>query len=107
MFTDCHNHYFFSVFLPYPSTPKAKLAFEHLDVPKLYHPFIMGANNSMVKSICESTGARVNIPPLSLNKNDITVAGEKDCVTKAVGHILKLLEEVVHKCLGGDLMFAC
>lgn len=51
----------------------------------------------MVKSLSESTGARVNIPPLSLNKNEITVAGEKDCVAKAVTQIRKLQNELVSR----------
>ena len=55
----------------------------------------MGANNSVVKSISETTGARINIPPQSLNKDEITVAGDKDCVAKAVSHINKLYNELV------------
>ena len=74
---------------------QAKLAFERLDIPKEYHPFILGANSSVVKSICESTGARVNIPPMSLNKDEITIAGEKDAVAKALVQIRKLYSELV------------
>ena len=76
-------------------TPQAKLAFERMEVSKEYHPFIMGANNSTVKSLSEATGARINIPPLSLNKNEITVAGEKESVAKAVSQITKLYRELV------------
>ncbi len=74
---------------------QAKLAFERLDISKEYHPFIMGASNTVVKAISENTGARVNIPPLSLNKDEITVAGEKECVAKAVSQIYKIVEELV------------
>lgn len=55
----------------------------------------MGANNAVVKSISEATGARINIPPLSLNKDEITIAGEKECVAKAVSQIWKLHSELV------------
>ena len=55
----------------------------------------MGAHNSLVKTISDETGARVNIPPLSLNKDEITVAGEKECVAKAVSRVWKLLDELV------------
>ena len=57
-------------------TSQAKLAFERLEVDKEYHPFISGPNNSLIKSITDSTGARVNMPPPSLHKNEITVAGD-------------------------------
>ncbi len=76
---------------------KAKLAFERLEIGKEYHPFIQGPNNATVKAIMEQTGARVNIPPPSLMKNDITVAGDKDCVAKAVDQIQKLHQEVVSR----------
>ena len=72
----------------------------------------MGANSTMVKSICEATGARINIPPLSLNKDEITIAGEKECVAKALSQVTKLHNELVsgpptktseeQMCAGGD-----
>lgn len=76
------------------SDEQAKLAFERLEISKDYHPFIMGANNVVVKSISDASGARINIPPLSLNKDEITVAGEKDCVANAVSRIWKLHDEL-------------
>ena len=66
-----------------------------MEISKDYHPFIMGANNAVVKSISEATGARINIPPLSLNKDEITIAGEKECVAKAISQIWKLHGELV------------
>jgi hypothetical protein len=82
---------------PSPSslTSQAKLAFERLEVEKEYHPFISGPNNSVIKSITDSTGARVNMPPPSLQKNDITVAGDKDAVAKATAQIMQLYNEMV------------
>ena len=74
---------------------QAKLAFERLVVDKEYHPFISGPNNSVIKSITDSTGARVNMPPPSLNKNEITVAGDKDAVAKATAQIMQLYKEMV------------
>ena len=67
----------------------------------------MGAHNSLVKAISDDTGARVNIPPLSLNKDEITVAGEKDCVAKAVSRIWKLLDELVSEERRGRLFGHC
>ena len=56
-----------------------------------------GPNGSLIKSITETTGARVNIPPLSLNKNEISVAGDKDGVAKATAQIMQLYKEMVRK----------
>ena len=87
--THTHTHN-----LSLPSS-QAKLAFERLEVDKEYHPFISGPNNSVIKSITDSTGARVNMPPPSLNKNEITVAGDKDAVAKATAQIMQLYKEMV------------
>ena len=70
---------------------QAKLAFERLEVEKKYHPFI----NSQAKALSDQTGTRINIPPPSVDRADITVAGEKEGVAKAVGIIKALYEELV------------
>jgi predicted PilT family ATPase len=72
------------------SDEQAKLAFERLDISKDYHPFISGPNGATAKRIMEETGARINIPPLSLMKNEMSVAGDKDGVAKAVAEIQKI-----------------
>lgn len=69
---------------------QAKLAFERLEISKEFHPFISGPNGATAKRISEDTGARVNIPPMSLMKNEISVAGDKDAVAKAVAEIKKI-----------------
>ena len=74
---------------------QAKLAFERLDISKDYHPFISGPNGATAKRIMEETGARINIPPLSLMKNETSVAGDKDGVAKAVAEIQKIHATVV------------
>ena len=78
-----------------PTSLQAKLAFERLDIEKAYHPFIMGPNNTVLKSISEATGARINMPPISLMKDELTVAGDKDAVAKAVTQIKKIYEDMV------------
>ena len=70
---------------------QAKLAFERLEVEKKYHPFII----SQAKALSDQTGTRINIPPPSVDRADITVAGEKEGVAKAVGIIKALYEELV------------
>ena len=78
-----------------PVFPQAKLAFERLEIKKEFHPFISGPNGSVAKRITEETGARINIPPLSLMKNEISVAGDKDAVAKAVAEIQKIHSTMV------------
>lgn len=80
------------------SDEQAKLGFERLEVEKEFHPFIQGPNGSVAKSIMEQTGARINIPPPSLMKNEITVAGDKDSVAKAVAQIRKMHENLRRTC---------
>ncbi len=75
--------------------PQAKLAFERLNVDKDYHPFICGPNNKNIQALAEKTGARINVPPPSVMKNEIVVSGEKDGVHEAVTSIMKLYDEKV------------
>jgi hypothetical protein len=77
------------------SDEQAKLAFERLTVPKIYHPWISGPWNKMQKEIVEKTKARVNIPPFQVMKDEITVAGEKESVAVAKAMIMKIFEDKV------------
>ncbi|GAB1602236.1 vigilin-like [Argonauta hians] len=80
------------------SDEQAKLAFERLPVPKIYHPFICGPHNNNIKSLMDSTNVRINVPPPSVMKDEIVVSGEKEGVMKAKSFILKTLEEKKKKC---------
>ncbi|KAL5491054.1 hypothetical protein EMCRGX_G016269 [Ephydatia muelleri] len=80
------------------SDEQAKLAFERLALNREYHPFIAGPGGAVAKQISEQTGARINIPPSSLNKNEITVAGDKEAVAKAVAQIQKIYRDMVRVC---------
>ncbi|XP_066928162.1 vigilin-like [Clytia hemisphaerica] len=75
------------------SDEQAKLAFERLNIPKIYHPFICGPDNEKAKEIANATGARINIPPASVEKDEMTVAGEKDAVQKAVQIIMDIYKD--------------
>jgi len=76
------------------SDEQAKLAFERLIIEHVYHPFLAG---SVAAGIVEKTGARINIPPGSAMKNEITVAGEKEGVAKAVSEIKEIYDEKKRK----------
>lgn len=43
----------------------------------------------------QETGARINVPPPSVNKNEIVITGEKEQVALAVTKIKKIFEEKV------------
>lgn len=40
------------------------------------------------------TGVRINIPPLSVQKNEITITGEKEGVMRAKERILSIHQEM-------------
>ena len=76
---------------------QAKLAFERLKIPQIFHPFISGPNATKAKEIMEQTGARINIPPPSARSDEMTVAGEKEGVAMAVSKIMEIYEEKKRK----------
>lgn len=73
------------------SDERSKQAYERLDIPKIYHPFITGAYNDKMKAFTEGSGVKVNIPPLSVQKDEISIAGEKDGVLKVKHAILQVM----------------
>lgn len=77
---------------------QAKLAFERLNIPKIYHPFIQGPKNALSKALAERTGARINIPPPSVMKDELTVAGDKDGVKAAVDEIMRIYNDKKQRC---------
>ncbi|XP_019637669.1 PREDICTED: vigilin-like [Branchiostoma belcheri] len=79
------------------SDEQAKLAFERLPVPKCFHPFIRGPKDEILNQIIGDTGARINIPPPSVNKDELTVAGEKEAVQRAVQRIMGIYDEKKRK----------
>ncbi|XP_027002519.2 high density lipoprotein binding protein a [Tachysurus fulvidraco] len=75
------------------SAEQDKRAVERLNIDKVYHPFITGAYNKVVGEMMQETGARINIPPPSINKTEIVITGEKEQVAVAMAMIKKLYEE--------------
>ncbi|XP_049810317.1 vigilin [Schistocerca nitens] len=80
------------------SDEQSKQAYERLNIPKIYHPFICGANNEHVIALMNETGVRINIPPVSVQKDEITIAGEKEGVTVAKDKIMNIYREMEKKC---------
>lgn len=77
------------------SDEQSKKAFERVTVPKIYHPFIVGAQNEKLNQMINETGARINVPPPSVNKDEIVIAGEKEGVLAAKTRIEAIYKEMV------------
>ncbi|KAJ8277086.1 hypothetical protein GJAV_G00071330 [Gymnothorax javanicus] len=75
------------------SAEQDKRAVERVNIDKVYHPFITGAFNKTVGDLMQETGARINVPPPSVNKTEIVITGEKEQVALAVSMIKKIYEE--------------
>eukprot|EP00088_Acartia_fossae_P053503 TRINITY_DN609_c0_g1_i4.p1 TRINITY_DN609_c0_g1~~TRINITY_DN609_c0_g1_i4.p1 ORF type:complete len:1249 (+),score=503.07 TRINITY_DN609_c0_g1_i4:195-3941(+) len=81
------------------SDEQSKQAMEKMSVPKIYHPFIQGANNENVnKMTANHPGVRVNIPPLSVMKDELSIVGEKEGVMAVKDQITKIFKEMERKC---------
>lgn len=76
----------------------SRKAFERISVPKIYHPFVNGPNNETVQKIMDDTGARVNIPPPSVIKDEIIITGETEGVQVAKARIEAIYKEMEKKC---------
>ena len=78
---------------------QSKQAYEKLEVPKKFHPFICGAHNENITRMqTENPGIRINMPPLSVMKDELTITGEKDGVMKAKQQILAIYQEMQRIC---------
>lgn len=77
------------------SDEQSKKAFERISVPKIYHPFIIGPYNERLNALIADTGARINVPPPSVMKDEIVIAGEKDGVLAAKAKIEAIYNEMV------------
>lgn len=80
------------------SDEHSRQANERVEIPKIYHPFITGANNEKVNALMEETGVKVHIPPPSVMKDEISIAGEKQGVQTAKERILQIFEEMKKRC---------
>lgn len=74
---------------------QSRKAFERITVPKIYHPFIYGAHNENLNAMMMETGARINIPPASVQQDEITIAGEKEGVLAAKQKIESIYKDMV------------
>ncbi|XP_029673795.1 vigilin isoform X2 [Formica exsecta] len=80
------------------SDEQSRKAFERITVPKIYHPFIYGAHNENLNAMIAETGARINIPPASVQQDEITIAGEKEGVLAAKQKIESIYKDMEKRC---------
>jgi len=81
------------------SDEQSKQAFERVDVPKIYHPFVQGANNANINALlAKNPGVRINVPPLSVMKDELSIAGEKEGVLACKAAIIAIWKEMEKKC---------
>ena len=78
------------------SDEQSKQSYEVLSIPKIYHPFITGPNNEYVnKMLAENASVRINVPPLPVMKDEISVAGETEGVQSVKNKIMDLFKDIV------------
>lgn len=70
-----------------------------MSVPKMYHPFISGANGENIANLMTKTNTRINIPPAHVNKEEITIVGDKTSVEMARNAINAIYDEAVRSFL--------
>jgi len=80
------------------SDEQSKLAFERLNIEKMYHPFVCGPWNRIKNELVEKYGVRINVPPPSVQRDEITVAGDKEGVLASVQVLNAIYEEKKAKC---------
>ncbi|XP_005104751.1 vigilin [Aplysia californica] len=74
---------------------QAKLAFERLPIPKVFHPFVCGPNKENITRLTEETGAKISVPP---HKDEIVVSGEKEGVLKCKQTMMAIYEDKKNRC---------
>lgn len=80
------------------SDQQSKKASERLNIPKMYHPFIVGPFQENLNQLINETGARINVPPPSVMKDEIFIAGDKEGVASAKAKIEAIYKLMEKKC---------
>ena len=62
----------------------------------MFHPFICGPKNENVERLVRETGAKVNVPPPSVMKDEIVISGDKEGVAKCKDEIMKIYMDKVN-----------
>ena len=76
-----------------------------MEIPYIYHPFIAGPNQETAQSIASQFKVKVNIPPPSIHKDEVTISGDKDGVALAKEAIMKIYKEKVRGLTRKQIIF--
>jgi len=80
------------------SAEQYKKSSDRITVPKIYHPFIVGPYSENLNKLQEETGAKINVPPQQVQKDEIIISGEKDAVAAAKAKVEAIYKEMEKKC---------
>ncbi|XP_017146671.1 vigilin [Drosophila miranda] len=80
------------------SAEQYKKSSDRTTIPKIYHPFIVGPYNENLNKLQEETGAKINVPPQQVQKDEIIISGEKDAVAAAKAKVEAIYKEMEKKC---------
>ncbi|XP_017078252.1 vigilin [Drosophila eugracilis] len=80
------------------SAEQYKKSSDRITVPKIYHPFIVGPYSENLNKLQEETGAKINVPPQQVQKDEIIISGEKDAVAAAKAKVEAIFKEMEKKC---------
>lgn len=79
------------------SDQQSKKASERLIIPKQFHPFIVGPYNTNLNNLIAETKTRINVPPPSVMKDEIFIAGDKEGVLAAKTKIEEIYKKMEKK----------
>lgn len=80
------------------SFERAKTDRRKLQIPKAYHPLVAGPGNATIKRIIEQTGVEIHVPPPAVEKDELTVSGERNAVARACDELTRIYEDKRQSC---------
>lgn len=77
------------------SEEKSKQGVEKLPIPRMYHPFIRGPYDNLVRGLEQEHGVRIR---LGREEDEVTVTGDRENVARARDAILTIYEDRKARC---------
>jgi len=71
---------------------------EVISIEKEYHAFINGPFNETLHQLQQETGAKINIPPFSVNKSEIVISGDQNSINAAKERIYEIYNQKKSNC---------
>ena len=76
------------------SDEQSKQSSDSIDIPKLIHPFLFSGSNSHSSRLTAELGVRINVPPVSTDKTEIIIVGDKESVAKSKETLAQLHRDI-------------